>query len=663
MTRRIAKVLIANRGEIARRVLRTCRRLGIAGVAVYSDADAAAAHVAEADEAVRIGPAESLQSYLSIDRVLAAAAAVGADAVHPGYGFLAENADFAARCVDAGLVFIGPPAEVIRQMGSKIAAREIMARSGVPVVPGISGAGLDDAQLAAAAQRLELPLLIKAAAGGGGKGMRLVRVGAELSEAIAAARREARQAFGDDALLIERYLDAPRHIEVQIFGDRFGRVAHLVERECSIQRRFQKVIEEAPSPAIDGALRSRLGAAAVTAGEAIGYAGAGTVEFIVDARGAFYFLEVNTRLQVEHPVTEAITGLDLVELQIRLAEGAPLPARIGEAAVDGHAVEARLYAEDPSNDFLPATGRVALWAPPAVEGVRWDSAVERGSEVSVHYDALLAKVIAHGPTRGAAIDRLAAALRGLAVGGVTTNRDFLLAVLAHREFRAGAIDTHFIDRHLPAGARRAPADAEGARVHAIAAAIDAHERRRRADASPLPSGIASGWRNNRWRAQDVHYRVDAQDLEVRYVARADARFAVECAGRASDVRLADWTDTGIALEIDGVRRRFAIACSGDTVYVHGPLGGASLVELPRFPPRTSEDPAGRCLAPMSGVVRQVLVKPGDRVEQGATLVVLEAMKMEHPLRANAAAMVKEVRVEVGQIVDPDAVMVVLQAEP
>ena len=657
----IKKLLIANRGEIARRVMRTCRALGISPVAVYSDADANAPHVADADEAVRIGPPPSLESYLSIDRLLAAAKATGADAVHPGYGFLAENADFAERCAAVGLTFVGPPAEAIRRMGSKVGAREIMAAAKVPVVPGTSGAGLDDTALQKAAQKVGFPLLIKASAGGGGKGMRLVREPAALADSLAAARREAQRAFGDDTLLVERYFDAPRHIEVQIFGDTHGRVIHLFERECSIQRRFQKVIEEAPSPVVDADLRARLGAAAVAAGEAIGYVGAGTVEFIVDQSGGFYFLEVNTRLQVEHPVTEAITGLDLVALQIRIAEGEPLPATLASVAIDGHAIEARLYAEAPARDFLPATGRLVLWDPPHLPGVRWDSGVERGSEVSVHYDPLLAKVIAHGPTRGVAIDRLTAALRGLAVGGVTTNRDFLLAVLAHPEFRAGAIDTHFIDRHLPAAAREAAPDAAADRLHAIVAAIDGHQRRRAASDSPLPASIPSGWRNNRWRPQDVTYAIGGETLEVRYVAEADGSFIVECGETGGRALCMQWSPDAMALELGGVRRRFAVAVDGDTIHLHGPLGGATLVEQPRFSSRDGDELMSGCLAPMPGIVRQVLVKPGDKVEKGTVMVVLEAMKMEHPLTANAPATVTAVRVEVGQMVDPDAVMVVLEA--
>ena len=659
--RRIHKVLVANRGEIARRILRTLRRLGIAGAAVYSDADTGAPHVLDADEAVRIGLAPSLESYLDIDRILGAACAVGADAVHPGYGFLAENAEFAARCADAGLVFIGPPVEAIRQMGSKVAAREIMAKAGVPIVPGLSGAGLDDKGLVKEAKRLGLPLLIKASAGGGGKGMRLVREAAALPDALAAARREAQRAFGDDTLLIERYFDAPRHVELQVFGDAHGNVVHLFERECSIQRRFQKIIEEAPSVAVDAALRARMGAAAVAAASAIGYTGAGTVEFLLDRDGQFYFLEVNTRLQVEHPVTEAITGLDLVELQVRIAEGEPLPFRQQDLRIEGHAVEARLYAEDPTADFLPAIGRVVLWQPAALPGVRYDSGVEVGSDVSVHYDPLLAKIVAHGATRAEACARLIEALRRLGVAGLTTNRDFLLAVLAHPAFAAGEIDTHFIDRHLAGDARAVRRDPAVDRLHAIVAAMDGHERRRR-QGGPLPPSIPSGWRNNRWRAQDATFRLDGEAMEVRYVAELAGRFIVEAGGRESQVTVLGWNERTIDLEIDSVRRRFTVATAGDTVFLHGPLGSAELVEVPRFASRSADETVGGCLAPMPGIVRQVLVAVGDRVEKGAVMVILEAMKMEHPLVANAAGTVQEVRVEVGQMVDPDTVMVVIEPE-
>jgi acetyl-CoA carboxylase biotin carboxylase subunit len=676
VTRRFEKILVANRGEIAQRVLRSVREMGIASAAVYSDADVGAPHVVEADEAVRIGPAPSAESYLAIDRILAAAHAVNADAIHPGYGFLAENANFAERCDESGIAFIGPPAQVIRKMGNKQEAKAILAAAGVPVIPGVSGEGKTDAELAAEVREIGYPVLVKACAGGGGKGMRVVAREADLPEALAAARREAAAAFGDDTLLIERYFDASRHIEIQIFGDTQGQLLHCFERECSIQRRFQKIIEEAPSLAVDDRLRREMGAAAIAAGKAIGYVGAGTVEFLVDATGGFHFLEVNTRLQVEHPVTEAVTGLDLVRWQIQLAQGEPLPLAQEELALHGHAIEARLYAEDPATDFLPATGRIALWEPPELPGVRIDSGVAAGSEVGIHYDPLLAKIIAVAPSRGEAIRRLVAALRRLGVGGVTTNRDFLIAVLEHPAFEAGKLDTHFIERHLPPATRRAPRDAAAERLHAIAAALHAHERRR--GEGPLPPSIPSGWRNNRWRAQDVSYRLgreaDAETIEVRYIATGPGQFEVEVGGETSQVAITETGDetsrgaiaeTGdgtLRLEVDGVQRRLRVAVDGDRSFVHGPLGSTELIEIPRFPPARAAELAGGCLAPMPGVVRDVKVGVGDPVEEGSVLLVLEAMKMEHQLVAHATGVVKEVRVEVGQMVDPDAVLIVLEAD-
>ncbi len=663
MARVFEKVLVANRGEIARRVVRTLRAMGIASVAVYSDADADAPHVAEADEAVRLGAAPSHESYLAIARMLAAAEQVGADAIHPGYGFLSENAEFAARCAEKGIVFIGPTVDAIRRMSSKIEAKAIMAAAGVPVVPGTSGAGLSDQALVAAARTIGLPLLIKASAGGGGKGMRIVRDLAVLPDALAAARREAASAFGDDTLLLERYFEAPRHVEIQIFGDTRGTVVHCFERECSIQRRYQKIIEEAPSPApaLDARLRARMGAAAVAAGKAIGYVGAGTVEFILDAAGAFYFLEVNTRLQVEHPVTEAITGLDLVRWQILVAQGEPIPVAQDALEVTGHAIEARLYAEDPANDFLPATGRIAIWDPAELPGLRYESGVARGTTVGIHYDPLLAKIIAHGATRAQAITRLVHALRRLGVAGVTTNRDLLLAVLTHPAFGAGALDTHFIDRHLPPTARVASRDADADRTHAIVAALAAHERRRRAG-GPLPASIPSGWRNNRWRPQEQSFRVGDETIVVRYVPTRPGEFDVEAASAATQARVVVADERGIVVELDGVRRRFTVATDDGTTFVHGPLGSATLVALPRFPPARREEIAGGCLAPMPGVIRQVRVAAGDRVEKGTIMLVLEAMKMEHQMIAADAGTVKEVRVEVGQMVDPDTVMIVVDAD-
>ncbi len=660
---RIEKILVANRGEIARRVLRTVRAMGLAGVAVYSDADVSAPHVAEADEAVRIGPPPSRESYLAIDRIVEAAKRVGADAVHPGYGFLAENAGFARRCADAGLTFIGPGPEAIRAMGSKIEAKAIMAKAGVPVIPGASGAGCTVGDIAAAARRLGFPILVKAAAGGGGKGMRIVRDERELADALAAARREAASAFGDDTLLLERYLEAPRHVEVQVLGDAAGNVVHCFERECSIQRRYQKIIEEAPSVAVDAPLRERMGAAAVAAARVVGYVGAGTVEFLLDRDGAFYFLEMNTRLQVEHPVTEAITGIDLVRLQIEIARGEPLPFTQTGLAITGHAIEARLYAEDPVKDFLPVSGRITLWEPAPVPGVRYDSGVERGSEVGVHYDPLLAKLIAHGTTRAEATARLITALRRLGVAGVTTNRDFLVATLTHPAFATGGLDTHFIERHLPAAARRPARDAAVERLHAVVAVLAGQERRR--GTGPLPPSILPGWRNNRWRSQDVSYRTGDGSVEVRYVCTAPGLFDVEVGEWRATAAVAGEhgrAENTVDVEIDGVRRRYAVVAEGDRTVVHSTLGTTELTEVPRLPARRGEELAGGCLAPMTGVIREVRVAVGERVERGAVLLVLEAMKMEHQMIAHAAGVVTEIRVEVGQMVDPDEVLVVVEPE-
>ncbi|HEY5657072.1 MAG TPA: biotin carboxylase N-terminal domain-containing protein, partial [Myxococcota bacterium] len=642
------------------RVLRTLRELGIPSVAVYSEADAAAPHVADADEAVPIGPAPARESYLRIDALLEAARRTGADALHPGYGFLSENAELARRCAEAGVVFIGPSADVIRRMGSKIEAKALMASAGVPVIPGVECAERGEDALAAEAAKLGFPVLVKASAGGGGRGMRIVTEASGLPKALAAARREAEGAFGDGALLLEKYFEAPRHIEVQIFGDAEGNVLHLFERECSIQRRHQKVIEESPSPAVDERLRSRLGEAAVAAGKALGYVGAGTVEFVLDARGEFHFLEVNTRLQVEHPVTEAVTGLDLVALQLHVAAGGALPFGQDALAISGHAIEARLYAEDPQRNFLPATGALLLWEPEALPGVRVDSGVEQGSVVGVHYDPLLAKVVAHAPTRDAAARRLARALRGLAIGGIRNNRDFLVAALEHPAFLSGALDTHFIERHLPPERRRPERDEAAERASAVAAALYEHAQRRAAP-GPQPPGLPSGWRNNRSAPQVVSYELGAAALAVRYVAQPGDRFAFEVGGASGEAVQHAADARGIDLEIDGVRRRFRLASDGRRVFVHSPLGAFELARVPRFPAPRGAAAGGGCVAPMTGVVRAVNVAPGDRVQRGAVLAVIEAMKMEHPLVAHADGVVREVHAEVGQRVDPDDVLVVIES--
>jgi propionyl-CoA carboxylase alpha chain len=675
----IGKLLIANRGEIAARIIRTAREMDIATVAVFSDPDAGAPHVQAADEAIALPGAAPRDTYLRADAIIAAARASGADAVHPGYGFLAESASFARDCAAAGLTFVGPPPAVIEAMGSKIAARELLATAGVPVLPGlpidgVPGAGPDVAGLDGAVAEIGYPVLVKAAFGGGGRGMRIVRAAGELAEAVASAAREAAAAFGDGTVFLERYLDRPRHIEVQIVGDSHGAVTHLFERECSIQRRYQKILEEAPSPAVDEKLRAALCAAAVAAGRAIGYVGAGTVEFVVDRGGSFYFLEVNTRLQVEHPVTELVTGLDLVRLQLEIAEGAPLPPEVTGARLSGHAIEARLYAEDPRAGFRPAAGVLHRFAVPSLPGVRTDAGVADGSVIGVHYDSMLAKVIAHGPTRDAARRRLAAALAGARLHGVTTNRDLLVGVLREGEFAAGQIDTGYLDRHdpaklsntafparIPAGPAASEAgpdeaamdEAAGgglvADLHLAAAAL-AGQAERRADATVLP-GVPSGWRNVRSQDQHAEYLLDGEPHQVRY--RLDAA----CPYVAVDGRMLPDARPGVArpdqveLTVGGVTRQFSVHHAGDAVYVDSPLGLTTLAEAERFPEPAAEVAAGSLLAPIPGTVVRVAVAKGDLVSAGAEVVVLEAMKMEHVVTAPAAGVVTELAVRPGQAVN------------
>jgi acetyl-CoA carboxylase biotin carboxylase subunit len=672
--RQIRKILIANRGEIAVRIMRTCRSLGIDTVAVFSDADERAPHVHLADEAVRIGPAPAAQSYLDIERILDAASRTGADAVHPGYGFLSENATFAAACREQGLVFIGPRPEVIARLGSKREAKRIAAAAGVPVVPGYDGEEQDTAVLVARAAEIGGPVLIKASAGGGGKGMRILRPGDDAAAAIDSARREARGAFGDDTLLLERYIDRPRHIEMQILGDAHGDVVHLFERECSIQRRHQKIIEE--SPALAEPLRERMGAAAVAVGKAVGYENAGTVEFIVAPDGQFYFLEVNTRLQVEHPVTECITGLDLVREQIRVASGARLA--LGPLAVQGAAMECRLYAEDPANQFLPASGHLSDWHLPALEGVRVDSGVEAGQDVSVHYDPMLAKIICHAPTRDEVIARLTRFLREMSVQGVTTNRALLIRILSHPAFRAGEVDTHFIERHaadlLDPDRAPAPDPATTARWRraAMAATVYAHEARR-AQRGVLP-GLEPGFRNSRAADEQVDYEVvhasGNAPVRVRYRNLGADRLRVEIAvgdePPAPDIvrlaRPAAPGDPWLHIEDSQTLRRYrVIVRPGDAPrwFVHALDGDVALIEQPRFAEARKDAVSGGLSAPMPGKVVKVLVAAGQAVAAGDTLLVLEAMKMEHPVRAPADGVVSEIAAGEGEQVDAGQLLAVV----
>ncbi len=637
-----SSLLIANRGEIARRVIRTARSMGIRCVAVYVDADAAAPYVAEADQAVRLTTA-----YLDGAAILAAARASGAQAVHPGYGFLSENAAFATEVEEAGLTWVGPSPGAITAMGDKLAAKRAAVDAGVPTLP-----SADDPT---GADAVGYPLLVKAAAGGGGKGMRVVVAPEDLDEAVAAARREAASGFGDDRVFLERYVAASRHIEIQILGDRHGNLVHLGERECSVQRRHQKLIEESPSPAVDAAMRAAMGEAALALGRALGYHSTGTVEFLVDdATREFYFLEVNTRLQVEHPVTEEVTGIDLVREQLRVAAGEPLGYGQEDVRFTGHAIEVRLCAEDPSAGFLPATGTLAAFDPAPSPEVRWESGVETGSVVTVAFDPMLAKVIAHAPTRTEAAGRLALALERLHLGGVTTNRDFLASSLRTGGFLAGDTTTAFIDTHRPALALELT-DEERRRA-AVAAAMWL-QGANRAD-TPVLAGLPSGWRNARLPAQQVTFRSGDAEIEVTYETRRDGSFGLGGGGVA---RVHRWTDLAVDVEVDGRRATARVTRAGDRCYVQVPRGTVELAVVPRFTVPGTGDVEGGLVAPMPGTVVDVRTEVGARVAAGQTLVVLEAMKMEHRINAPADGLVTELLVAVGQQVENGAALLVLES--
>ncbi|MET9380294.1 biotin carboxylase N-terminal domain-containing protein [Streptomyces sp. NPDC002928] len=636
-------VLVANRGEIAVRVIRTLRALGVRSVAVFSDADADARHVREADTAVRIGPAPAAQSYLSVERLLEAAARTGAQAVHPGYGFLAENAGFARACADAGLVFIGPPADAISLMGDKIRAKETVQAAGVPVVPGSSGSGLTDAELADAAKEIGMPVLLKPSAGGGGKGMRLVRDPSVLADEIAAARREARASFGDDTLLVERWIDRPRHIEIQVLADGHGNVVHLGERECSLQRRHQKIIEEAPSVLLDPATREAMGEAAVQAARSCGYRGAGTVEFIVPGEdpSSYYFMEMNTRLQVEHPVTELITGLDLVEWQLRVAAGERLGFAQEDVRLTGHAVEARICAEtvyikDGARGFLPSGGTVLRLHEPQGNGVRTDSGLSEGTEVGSLYDPMLSKVIAYGPDRATALRRLRAALAETVTLGVPTNAGFLRRLLAHPAVVAGELDTGLVERV----AEELVSTDVPEEVYEAAAAVRLDALSPKGEGWTDPFSVPSGWRlGGEPRPVGFHLRV--QD-PVEYVPRGTHTV----------------TEDQVAVTLDGVRHTFHRAADwlgrdGDAWHVrdHDPVA-ASLN-------RAAHSGADSLTAPMPGTVTVVKVAVGDEVTPGQSLLVVEAMKMEHVISAPHAGTVAELDVMPGTTVAMDQVLAVI----
>ncbi|WP_181700124.1 acetyl/propionyl/methylcrotonyl-CoA carboxylase subunit alpha [Chthonobacter albigriseus] len=660
MTRPIRAILVANRGEIAVRVMKTAKRLGIRAIAVYSEADAGAMHVRTADEAVRIGPAPARDSYLAGDRVLEAARIAGADAVHPGYGFLSENAEFAEAVEAAGLAWIGPPPEAIRAMGSKSAAKALMEKAKVPLVPGYHGADQDPDTLTAAADRIGYPVLIKASAGGGGKGMKIVEASGDFPAALASAKREAMASFGDDRVLVERYLTAPRHVEVQVFADGLGNTIHLFERDCSIQRRHQKVIEEAPAPNLSDRMRAEMGAAAVAAARAVGYVGAGTVEFITE-ENAFYFMEMNTRLQVEHPVTEAITGLDLVEWQIRVAAGEPLPLDQKDVRCQGHAVEARLYAEDPDRDFVPQVGRLRRLAFP--DGVRIDAGVEVGDTVSHHYDPMIAKLIAHGPDREGALARLSAALDATKVVGVTTNRRLLARIVDHPAFRSARFDTGFIDRHRDELlAPSVPAETLDFQLAALAVRAARTAVRRIDPSDPYsPFATAGAYNPNLPAMEEITLSAGGVEQTLRFETEGGRTVLAGDSERLETA--ATLSPEGQMIATLGRRRlQLRVHVEGDEVVL---LKGAEPLAFrvldPWRGPATGTHAVDRVLSPMPGAVVALMVSVGDQVERGAPLVVVEAMKMEHVLRAPHDGVVAFLGAEVGYVVDEGVELVIVEA--
>ncbi len=680
----IRRLLVANRGEIARRIFTTCRAIGIETVAVYSDADERAPFVAEADYAVHLPGNAPTATYLRGDLLVNAARKVGADAIHPGYGFLSERADFAAAVIDAGLTWVGPSPKSIAMMGSKLEAKALMAEAGVATLP----TWTDPAEVT------EFPVMVKASAGGGGRGMRIVRDADALGEAIASARREAAQAFGDGTVFCESYVERARHIEVQIIADNDGNYVTFGERECSIQRRHQKLIEETPSPAVSQAMRGQLYDAAIQVAQTVGYVGAGTVEFLVAPSGEFYFLEMNTRLQVEHAITECVAGLDLVRLQMLVAEGQPLPFD-GAPPLRGHAIEARVYAEDPASAWLPSTGTLhrfrvpgvaAEFTTPMMPGLRVDSGVEDGSVVGVHYDPLLAKVIAWAPTRAEAARVLASALARAQIHGVTTNRDLLVRVLRHQAFRDGGVDTGFLDRHPEVfapllssidGASMDGASMDGAKLSCLASALAGAAARRSASGQRAPLG----WRNVGGIPQVMAYDGPSGPVEVAYrFDRAGnlASWAVRSADRedagvpgvsaATDpeahppVAVVSATPEQVSLDVNGVRLDFAVHRVGALTFVDSTEGSVTLTELPRFPVGEPDTIEGSLLAPMPGAIGRVLVTPGQRVAAGELLLTLEAMKLEHPIHAPADGVVSSLPVGTGTQVDTGTVLVIITPE-
>jgi 3-methylcrotonyl-CoA carboxylase alpha subunit len=647
------KLLIANRGEIACRIIRTARRMGIATVAVYSDADVNALHVRMADEAVHIGSSPSVESYLRIDRIINAARKTGAEAIHPGYGFLAENPDFAEALQAANIIFVGPPASAIRTMGLKDAAKRLMEKAGVPVVPGYHGDSQDERTLLEEAKRVGFPIFIKARAGGGGKGMRRVNSEAEFALSLAGAQREAQASFGDTRVLIEKSVSAPRHIEFQIFADNHGNAVHLFERDCSLQRRHQKVIEESPAPGMTPEMRTAMGAAAVNAAKAVNYSGAGTVEFIVDATQGlrsdrFWFMEMNTRIQVEHPVTEEITGIDLIEWQLRVAAGEPLPLKQREIAINGHAIEARIYAEDPARDFLPSPGKITHLHFPA-DGVRIETGVVENDSIGTHYDPMIAKLIVHATGRTAAVERMEQALREVRIAGVTSNVPFLIALCRNPQFAFGSYDTSLIDSLLPILSLSAPVS-EAASIAAVCVMSGLH-------APAAGMGAWSLWGSRR---QFVDFSVHGQRTTICLLRSQNGNWSAEYDGRIVPFEFTAVADNSCQITIGGSAETFDFAVSGDTVTIFTEGSVHIFTKRDLEGAQVMAQGSGSLSAPIPSLVSRIFVKPGATVKQGEPLLVVEAMKMEHTIFAPHNGVIESVLVTEGDRVAEGAVLVKLK---
>lgn len=636
------KILIANRGEIAVRIMRTARDLGYKTVAIFSEADEDAPHVALADEAVRLVGVEPAQTYLNGDLLISAARQTAADAIHPGYGFLSENGAFAQQVVDAGLTWIGPSPEAMRLMGDKGAAKQLLAETAVPLLPGYAGNDQSDEAFAAAAEQIGYPVMVKAAAGGGGRGMRLVDTAVDLPNALQRARSEAEKAFGSPELLLEKGVQNPRHVELQIFGDQHGNIIHLGERDCSIQRRHQKVVEEAPSPAVDDELRRRMGEAAVSVAKVVDYVGAGTVEFLLDDEGAFYFIEMNTRLQVEHPVTELLTGLDLVAWQLWVAEGRPLPLTQGEVMLTGHAIEVRLYAEDADNEFLPTVGTVCHWQPPNGDGIRVDHGLTAGLEITPFYDAMIAKIISWGESREVAQRRLVHALQETAVFGVITNQSFLLDVMQHPTFENGEATTAFISQMTQS------THEDDGRLAALAALLFTQRDRHQ--------------ELHHWHSWPTTLKFEERMLTV--TAVSPHQFKMNSEEDEMEITLIDQQPHQLYFEVDGVQSKLSYAFDGeDRVWLLMAGRTATFQDTLLAPPQKQEGEGdGRVTAPMPGAVMRIDIAPGEMVQKGQTLLLLEAMKMEHPIVSPIDGIVKEVLVAVGQQMQPHTLMVILEKD-